>query len=118
VSLSMRYLFAVAVIVALFEAVSAIWLDGPDAGSRVSAGAFAALMFLCAWAIWTRRSIVASSGIGLLLLVDAGATPFYDRTSWTDWAIQLGLCAVGLLGVIAWVAVLRSHRRGLATARA
>jgi hypothetical protein len=114
----MRYLFAVAVSVALFEAVSAVWLDGPDAGSRVSAGAFAALMLLCARAMWTRRSVVASSGIGLLLLVDVGGTPFYQRTSWLDWAVQFGLVAVGLLGIVAWVNVLRSHRRGLATARA
>jgi hypothetical protein len=43
--------------------------------------------------------------------VDAGGTPFYERTSWVDWAIQSGLCVVGLLGVIAWVNVLRSHRQ-------
>jgi hypothetical protein len=82
------------------------------------AGVFAALMALCAWSMWTRRSIVASSGVGLLLLVDVGGTPFYERTSWLDWAVQLALVAVGLLGIVAWVNVLRSHRRGLATARA
>lgn len=111
----MRYLFAVAVVVALFEATSAIGQDGSDVTGRVLTGAFAAVMFLCAWAMWARRSMVAASGIGILLLADVGGTPFYERTTWVDWAIQSGLVAVGLLGVVAWVDVLRSHRREVAT---
>jgi hypothetical protein len=113
----MKYLFGIALVVALFEAASAVMLEGSAPTGRILAGAFAALMFLCAWAMWRRRSVVAASGIGVLLLADVGGTPFYERTSWVDWAIQSGLCAVGLLGVIAWVTVLRSHRQDVTALR-
>jgi hypothetical protein len=37
--------------------------------------------------------------------------PFYTKSSWLDWVLQLGFGAVGLVGIIAWVTLLRSRPR-------
>jgi len=110
-SLSMKYLFAVAVFAGGFEAVSAVWLNAPDGTGQALAGVFSLLLLGCAWAMRSRRSLVAASVIGVLLLVDAGGVPFYAKGSWVDWIVQLGFGAVGLVGIVAWVHVLRHRRR-------
>ena len=108
-SLSMKYLFVVALVAGLFEAASVFFIEQP-----LAAAAFAAVFLGCAWALWARQSLVATVVVGLFLLVDVGAVPFYDRESAGDWVVQLGFAAVGLVGIVAAVQVLRS--RGRATA--
>jgi hypothetical protein len=103
----MKYLFAVALATGTFEALSAAWLNAPDVAGQVTAGVAAALLLTCAWVMWSRRSVLAASVIGLLLVVDVGSTPFYARTSWVDWVIQPAFVAVGLVGIVAWIDVLR-----------
>jgi hypothetical protein len=106
----MRYLFVVAVLAGAFESLSAVWLNAPDPAGQLSAGAFGLALLACAWALRVRRSFVAASVVGALLLVDVGGIPLYERSTWTDWVIQLFFGAVGLVGIAAWVDVLRDRR--------
>ncbi len=115
-SRSTKYLFAVAIFAGTFEVVSAVWLIAPNVAGQVTAGIFGAVFLACAWAIWARQSFAAATVIGLFLLVDVAGVPFYTKSSWVDWVVQLGFGAVGLVGIVAWVNVLRSRRRNLAAA--
>ena len=115
-SLSMKYLFTVAVVVGVFEALSAVWFNAPDVAGQVAAGVVAVILLACAWAMRARRSVAAASVIGVLLVIGVGGIPFYNRASWEDWAIQLGYGVVCVLGIIAWVNVLRSRRPDRAAA--
>lgn len=108
-SLSMKYLFAVAVFAGAFEALSAVWFNAPNLAGQIMAGAAALLFLGSAWAMWARQSLAAASVIGLLLVLDVGGVPFYGKDSWVDWVVQLGFGAIGLVGIIAWVALLRSR---------
>jgi hypothetical protein len=110
----MKYLFAVAVLAGGFEALSALWFNAPDVAGQVAAGVFAILLLACAWLMRSRRSLVAATVIGLLLLVDVAGVPFYTKSSWSDWVIQLAFGALGAVGVVAWINVLRDRRNSLA----
>jgi hypothetical protein len=103
----MKWLMAVAVFAGGFEAVAAATPDTPDLGARLLPAAFAAVFLGCAWLLWSRRSVVAASVIGLFLVVDVGFTPFYGRASVHDWVLQMGFAVIGIVGIIAWVDVLR-----------
>jgi hypothetical protein len=104
VSLSMKYLFTVTLLAGLFEAASAFMIETP-----LAAAAFAVVFLGCAWALWARKSVVATVVVGLFLLVDVGAVPFYARHSVGDWVVQLAFAAVGLVGLAACVQVLRAR---------
>jgi hypothetical protein len=110
-SLSMRYLFVVAIAAGVFETLSAIWFNAPEVAGQVLAGVFAVGLLGCAWAMWARHSFVAATVIGVLLLVDVGGIPFYAKTSLADWATQLVFGLVGIVGLVAWVQLLRERRR-------
>ena len=110
-SLSMKYLFAVAVFAGAFEALSAVWFNAPHVAGQIAAGVFAALLLACAWMMWSRRSLVAATVIGLLLLSDVAGVPFYAKSSWSDWVIQVTFGLIGAVGVIAYVNILRSQRK-------
>lgn len=110
-SISMKYLFVVAGAAGIFEALSAVWLNAPNMAGQITAGAFAIGLLGCAWAMWTRQSFVAASVIALLLLIDVAGVPFYTRTSAADTAIQLTFALIGVIGLVAWVQLLRNRRR-------
>jgi hypothetical protein len=111
VSLSMRYLSVVAAVAGTFELASAAWLNAPDLVGQLSAGAVGVALLACAWATWTRGSFVAATVVGVLLLVDVASIPFFERSTWSDWVIQLVFGAVGVVGIVAWCNVLRTRRR-------
>lgn len=110
-STSMKYLFVVATAAGIFEALSATWFNAPDMAGQILAGAFAAALLICAWAMWARQSFAAASIIAVLLLIDVGGVPFYTKTSASDWAVQLTFGAVGIIGLAAWVQILRMRRQ-------
>ena len=105
----MKCLFVVAVAAGLFEAVATATPDDSGLVTRLVTGAFAAVFLFCAWAMWSRRSALAASAIGVLLVLEVAFTPFYERTSVGDWVIQLAFALVALVGVVAWVDVLRKR---------
>lgn len=112
----MKFLFTVALAVGGFEAVAAATPDGSGLVTRLVTGLFAAVFLLGAWAMWSRRSVLAASAIGVFLVLEVVFTPFYERTSVGDWAIQLSFAAVALIGIVAWIDVLR-NRSTLQTAQ-
>ena len=113
-NISMKYLFLVAVAAGIFEALSAIWFNAPEVTGQILAGVFAIGLLGCAWAMWAKDSFVAATVIAVLLFVDVAGVPFYAKTSATDWVIQLTFGLVGLIGLGAWVHVLRDRRRPVA----
>jgi hypothetical protein len=110
-SISMKYLFVVAVAAGIFETLSALWLNAPDRAGQVLAGAFALGLLGCAWAMWVRQSLVAATVIAVLLLIDVAGIPFYAKTSVADWVIQLTFGLVGVVGLVAWAQLVRDRRR-------
>ena len=113
-SISMKYLFVVALAAGVFETLSAIWFNAPDRGGQLLAGAFAVGLLVCAWQMQARHSFMAASIIAALLLVDVTGIAFYSKTSATDWAVQLTFGVVGIIGLAAWVQLLRSRRYPIA----
>jgi hypothetical protein len=105
-SLSMKYLFAVSLIAGVFEAASTVVIEQP-----LASAAFAVVFLACAWGLWRRQSLVATVVVGVFLLVDVGAVPFYDRHSVGDALVQLVFAAVGIVGLFACGHVLRERRR-------
>src|SRR3954454_3142281 len=105
----MKCLFAVALVAGGFEALAAAMPDSPDLGARLAPAAFAAVFLAGAWAMWSRRSMLAANAIGVLLVLEAAFTPFYARTSVSDWVVQLAFAAMALVGVVAWIDVLRNR---------
>jgi hypothetical protein len=105
-SLSMKYLFAVALFAGLFEAASAFFIEQP-----LAAAAFAVVFLGCAWGLWAHRSLVATVIVGLFLLADVGGVPFYTKESAADWLVQFLFAAIGLVGLAACVQVLRTRPR-------
>jgi hypothetical protein len=112
-TLSARFLVAVSIAAGLFEAVM-VPFNAHEGGlvAAVSTAVFAAVLLGCSWALWARQSILATITIGLFLLADVAFVPFYARGTWEDWVIQLGFAAVGLIGVMACLNVLRHRRNG------
>ena len=108
-SRNMTVLCLVAVAVGVFEAVAAATPDSSDAAARVVPGVWAALLLASAAVMWARRSVIAATVAGLLLLIDVAGVPFYGRTSWSDWVIQGAFAVVAVVGIVAWVNVLRSR---------
>lgn len=111
---SMKYLFVVAVVAGLFEALSAVWLNAPEVAGQITAGMFAVGLLACAWAIRSRQSVAAATVIAALLFIDVAGIPFYAKTSIADWIMQVGFGAVGIVGLAAWVQVIRHRRRQVA----
>jgi hypothetical protein len=109
-SLSMKYLFAVAVFAGAFESFATFNSDGLMSG--LVTAVFAVVFLACAWALWARHSIVATVTVGLFLLVDVGGVPFYQKSDLTDWVVQLVFGAIGVVGIVACVNVFRERRRG------
>lgn len=107
-SLSMKYLFTVSLLAGLFEAASVFFIEEP-----LFAGLFAVVFLGCAAALWRWQSRVATIVVGLFLLVDVGGVPFYAKESVTDWIVQLAFAAVGVIGLVACVQVLRRPRVAL-----
>jgi hypothetical protein len=105
----MKCLFVVALAAGLFEAVAAVTPDDSGLVTRLVTGAFAAGFLLCAWAMWSRSSVLAASVIGVLLVLEVAFTPFYGRTSVADWVIQLAFAVVALIGIAAWIDVMRKR---------
>jgi 4-hydroxybenzoate polyprenyltransferase len=112
----MKCLFVVALAAGIFEAVTAAEPGPSGLVTRLVTGAFAAGFLLCAWAMWSRRSVLAASVIGVLLVLEVAFTPFYERTSVEDWVVQLAFAAVALVGIVAWIDVLRSRSTARVTA--
>lgn len=113
-SVSMKYLFVVAVAAGIFEALSAVWFNAPEMAGQLLAGVFAVGLLGCAWAMWVRKSFPAATVIAALLLVDVAGLPFYSKTSALDWAVQLTFGLVGVLGLAAWIQLIRSRRHAIA----
>ena len=111
---SMKYLFVVALAAGIFETLSAIWFNAPNVAGQLLAGVFAVGILTCAWAMWAKNSLVAATVIAVLLFIDVAGIPFYAKTSAADWVIQLTFGLVGLIGLAAWVQVVRTRRRPLA----
>ncbi len=110
-SLSMKYLVAVAVAAGLFETASVFFIEQP-----LGAAAFAVVFLVAAAALWWRGSVVATVVIGLFLLADVGGVPFYAKHGVVDWIVQLAFGAVGLVGLVACINVLRARRADRVTA--
>ena len=102
---SRKILVGIALAVGLFEAVSTFVIEEP-----LVAATFALVFLVCAWALWARRSRAPVVLLGLFLLVDVAGVPFYSKSGIGDWALQLSFGAVGLLGLVACVNVLREGR--------
>jgi len=113
-NISMKYLFVVAVAAGVFEALSAIWFNAPNVAGQLLAGVIAVGLLACAGSMWARQSIIAATVIAVLLFIDVAGVPFYTKTSAADWAIQLSFGLFGLIGLVAWVDVIRRRRRHLA----
>jgi hypothetical protein len=113
----MSVLFAVTIAAGLFEAVAAALPDSGDVAERAVPGVFAVILLLCAGLMWARRSVAAATVAGVLLLIDVAGVPFYGRTSVTDWVIQGAFAVVGIIGIVAWVNVLRERPGRLTAAR-
>ena len=104
---SMKCLFAIALATGGFEAVAAVTPDSPGLGPWLAPAIAAAVFLGCAWALWSRQSVLAANAIGVLLVVELAGTPFYEKTSAHDWVLQLGFAAVAVAGIVAWIDLLR-----------
>ena len=105
-SRSMRILVAVSMFAGLFEAFAA---STSSEGRAVIAG-FAAVFLLGGLALWARQSLAVAVVVGLALLVDVAGVPFYERSALTDYLVQFGFGAVGVVGLAACINVLRTRR--------
>jgi hypothetical protein len=107
----MRILCGVAVLAALFEAVSSVPNGREDGvGAGLVTAAFAVVFLLCAWALRARGSMTATAILAVFLLVDVAGVPFYAKNGWQDWVVQLGFAALGIVGLVACVNVVRDRR--------
>jgi hypothetical protein len=106
----MTALCVVAVIVGAFEVLSGIWLNAPEVVGQIVAGSAGVIFLISAGAMWARRSVTAATVAGVLLLVDVGGIPFFERSSIHDWVIQGCFAVVGIIGIVAWLSVLRERR--------
>lgn len=92
----------VGVVGAIGEALSAI----SDPGVIVFAAIFAVGAVLA-----YRRKLAGAIIVGLLSLIEVVFVPFYPRESTSDLLLQLAFGVLGLVGLIAAVAVVRERRR-------
>lgn len=109
-SRNMTVLSAVALVVGLFELLAAVWFNAPERAGQLLAGVFAVAFLACAWAMRTRQSLVAAVVAAVLLLVDVGGIPIYERSSVLDWVVQGLFGVVGIIGIVAAVNVVRERR--------
>jgi len=78
---------------------------------------FAIVFLACAWALYTRQSLVATLVIAAFLLVELAGLPFYSRSTWVDYVLQFGLGGVvASIGLVAALRVLLEGRRRRASA--
>ena len=108
---STKTLAAASLLTGLFETVSTVTNGREDgAGAALFTAAFAAV-FLVGGALLARNgSRAAAHVVGVLLLLDVAGLPFYERSGVADWVVQGLFGAVGIVGVAAWVGVLRERR--------
>jgi hypothetical protein len=109
-SRSRTVLLAALVVAGLGEVAMTTMIDFPPA-----AVVFAAAFLLVAVLLSRRmRTIPAVVGMALFA-IDGGGTPFYARSSWQDWAVQLTFATVCVVGIGAGIAALVAHRRAART---
>jgi hypothetical protein len=106
----MTVLSAVALVFGLLELLSAAWLNAPDRAGQLFAGVFGVFFLGCAWVLRARRSVVVAVVVGVLLFVEVGGIPFYERSSVHDWVVQGLVGVVGIIGIVAAVNVVRERR--------
>ena len=94
------------VLVGVLGAIGEALLAISDPGVVV----FAAI-FLVGAALAHRRKLAGAIIVGLLSLVELVFVPFYPRESTGDALIQLGFGTLGLVGLVAAIAVVRGRRR-------
>lgn len=102
-----RKIFLTALIVAGFIELAMIPVIDVPAAAALFAIGFLAIAWSC-----YRHMRTAPAVIGILLLIlDGGGTPFYQRTTWVDWLVQMTFAALCLTGVVSGVLAVRTHRR-------
>ena len=69
-----------------------------------------AAIFAVGAALAYRRRLAGAIIVGLLSLIEVVFVPFYPRESTTDVLTQLGFGLLGIVGVVAALAVVRQHR--------
>jgi hypothetical protein len=113
--LSLRTLVGATVFMGIMEAASAFFIDVPAA-----AALFAALFFASAvWVTRRRNGVVVPILLALLFAVEVAGVPFYQRSSTSDWVLQILGGVVSFAGLVAAVRVVRGQwrsRRGSAAA--
>ncbi|MEP7191263.1 MAG: hypothetical protein ABI903_00175 [Actinomycetota bacterium] len=67
---------------------------------------------------WDNKLVESLCRLALFLLVEVAGVPFYTKSSPADWVVQLVFGVIGLLGLVAWVSLLRGRRRALVAAKA
>jgi len=67
--------------------------------------------------MWARRSVAAATVAGVFLLIDVAGVPFYEHTTVLHWIIQGAFAVVGVVGIVAWVVVLRERQARPTAAR-
>ncbi len=100
-----RLLGGVALASVVGEIVSAFFIEVP-----VAAIVFAALFFV-AW-LWLRRGgrgpIIL---LAVLFAIELLGLPFYQREDADDWILQIVFALLGILGLVAALALLWDRRR-------
>ena len=108
-------LSAVAVIAGLAEIGMALQfaLDGKADSAPAPAAAFAAAFLLLAWFVrggsfWPVIALI------VLFALEVAFVPMFARESWIDWAEQAAFVAIAVVGLIAGIAAVASHKRATA----
>jgi hypothetical protein len=108
-------LSAVALIAGLAEIGMAIQfaLDSEANSAPAPAAAFAAAFLLLAWFVrdgkfWPVFALI------VLFALEIAFVPMFTRDSWIDWAEQAGFVAISVVGFIAGIAAVASHKRAIA----
>lgn len=113
--LSLRTLIGATLFMGIMETASAFFIDVPAA-----AVLFATLFFAsAAWLARRRRGVAVPILLALLFAVEVAGVPFYQRSSTSDWVLQILGGVVSFAGLVAAVAVVRERwrsRRGSAAA--
>ena len=108
-------LSAVAVIAGLAEIGMAIQFgfDGEADSAPAPAAAFAAALLLLAWFVRAGNfwPVIA---LMVLFALEIAFVPTFTRESWIDWAEQAGFVAISIVGLIAGIAAVASHKRAIA----
>jgi hypothetical protein len=91
------------------EVVSAFFIEFP-----VAAIVFAAL-FLVGWFLLRRDGLSGVILVGVLLVIELAAIPFYEREDTDDWIVQGVALVLSLVGIVAAVGALWRRPRAPST---